>query len=760
MLERIVEIQGIGLLHQAKGQRHACRKATLIYAENGRGKSTLATILRSVSTGNGSLISARKTVDGTLPSKVSLQFGSGHKVNFDNEVWTEQRPEILVFDTDFVERNVYSGGVVNTNHRKNLLDFALGEPSVEARALLEKRTGEAKAATAIVDGLISQLSGHHAGLSLTQYEKLAQVVDIDVKIGTLQKRIDAANNISSIQTRAVPTKIALPSFDIDDFFKVLDTSLRDVHAHAEQTVRKHVESLGNTAAESWVSEGQQLDDSKKCPYCGQSTEDNDLIKAYQTHFNAAYKEMKVKIGQACNAAEGATSLTVVEGFAQSVTAVAAQAVAWADQVQVPQILFDNDTAHAALNGLRALTLELYQRKQASPAEQIGNAAEKEQVVAMWQQVISPMSTANVTINVANETITTYKGQLATENILQMRQELVQLQATKRRYEPKTTQLVNDLVSARADSATADKTKKAARDNLDTLMRATLGRYEKLINVMLKHFGASFSIKDMSANFRGAAPRSEYGLLLRGKDVALEGGPPSFSTTLSEGDKRTLAFVFFVASTIADPKLDSRIVVDDPMCSLDLNRRHHTRAVLRKIYSKAGQLILLAHDPYFIRDFRDAIRKDDKGVQIAALQLVHVAEGYTDFAPYDVDKECESPYFRHHRQLNGFIAGQEGDLRSVAKAVRPMLEGYLHRRFPGLLPKTLMLGPTINKIRDTAHPSPLSHARGLVEELKEINDYAGQFHHDTNENADKVIVVSAELKAYVERTLSVIHSGAV
>lgn len=40
MLERILEIKGIGLLHDANGKSHLCRDATLIYGDNGRGKST------------------------------------------------------------------------------------------------------------------------------------------------------------------------------------------------------------------------------------------------------------------------------------------------------------------------------------------------------------------------------------------------------------------------------------------------------------------------------------------------------------------------------------------------------------------------------------------------------------------------------------------------------------------------------------------------------------------------------------------------
>jgi hypothetical protein len=41
MLERIESIQGVGLLHDANGKLYTCQKATLVYADNGRGKSTL-----------------------------------------------------------------------------------------------------------------------------------------------------------------------------------------------------------------------------------------------------------------------------------------------------------------------------------------------------------------------------------------------------------------------------------------------------------------------------------------------------------------------------------------------------------------------------------------------------------------------------------------------------------------------------------------------------------------------------------------------
>lgn len=760
MLERIVEIQGIGLLHDASGKQHTCRKATLIYGDNGRGKSTLASILRSLSTGNASLITHRKTLDGKLPPKVALHFGSGHQVNFKTGAWSERRSEILVFDADFIERNVHSGGAVNTNHRKNLLEFALGEAAVAARAAVEKATTEAKKASEEVQLLSAQLLVFHSGMTLVQFEKLTVVTDADKQLVALQTQIRAAANIKTITAKAVPATVAEPLFDIAGVFSVLSFTLKDVHNDAEQVVKQHLEKLNSNAAEGWLSQGLQFGDDQNCPYCNQVTTGNDLIKAYQTHFNVAYADLKNKVTTLQTLIARGTAKTIVDSIQQAIAIAAAQAAAWSEQVQSNPFAFDPLPSANALQELRELLLDLARQKQASPADAAGSPADLAKAEQLCSDILLPLRITNNGIKAAADLIVIYKGKLANANIAMLQQEVSHIEATKRRQQQNVVGLLAKLATASKAAEAAEKVKKAQRDNLDTLMTVTLGKYEQSINVLLKNFGASFSIEGMGANFRGNAPRSEYGLQLRGKTIALEGSDPSFATALSEGDKRTLAFAFFVASTMADAKLATKtLVVDDPMCSLDANRRQHTKAILKRLHAGAAQLIVLAHDPYFLRDFRDALFKTDPSAPISLFQLGPAANNYTSFGAFDIDRECESSYFQHHRSLNDFCSGVSGDARAVAKAVRPMLEGYLHRRFPGLVPKALLFGQVVLHIKDAISPSPLVHAQGLVVELNEINDYAGQFHHDTNPGgADTVAVVSSELKTFVTRALHVVHKG--
>jgi wobble nucleotide-excising tRNase len=178
-----------------------------------------------------------------------------------------------------------------------------------------------------------------------------------------------------------------------------------------------------------------------------------------------------------------------------------------------------------------------------------------------------------------------------------------------------------------------------------------------------------------------------------------------------------------------------------------------------MFAGAEQLVVLAHDPHFIRDLRETLTQKDGSLPVSIFQLQHAPAGYTNFAMYDVDRECESPYYRHHRLLVDFVVGRNGDCAHVAKAIRPLLEGYLHRRFPGLIPRDLMFGQVVAFINDAKPPHPVCFAKGLVDELNEINDYAKQFHHDTNPGkADTVMIVASELRGFAEQALNIVYRG--
>ena len=145
-----------------------------------------------------------------------------------------------------------------------------------------------------------------------------------------------------------------------------------------------------------------------------------------------------------------------------------------------------------------------------------------------------------------------------------------LEAAQKRVLPDVTTAVGEYQAAETERKRLDGEKTKARQQLDALMQATLQQYQTSINKLIADFGAEFSIEQLKPTYAGGEPRSEYGLKMRSKSVKLGSRADittgcGFATTLSEADKRTLAFAFFVARLKADPNLAGKLVVlDDPV----------------------------------------------------------------------------------------------------------------------------------------------------------------------------------------------------
>lgn len=102
-------------------------RLVLIYAENGRGKTTLAAVLRSLATGDPIPIIERRRLAATHAPHVVLGCGGGQPdAVFQDGHWNRTFPHIVVFDDAFVDVNIHSGLVVDARHRQNLHEIVLG----------------------------------------------------------------------------------------------------------------------------------------------------------------------------------------------------------------------------------------------------------------------------------------------------------------------------------------------------------------------------------------------------------------------------------------------------------------------------------------------------------------------------------------------------------------------------------------------------------------------------------------------------------
>ena len=131
MLEEIIEIANIGRFIKSKGIELA--DINLVYAENGCGKSTLSAILRSLSSGDPKIIEERSTIGSAKKPRVKFRFAGNNFVEYAERSWNRNAPHLEVFDDIFISENIYAGHEINSDHRTQLYEFAIGSLAVKLR---------------------------------------------------------------------------------------------------------------------------------------------------------------------------------------------------------------------------------------------------------------------------------------------------------------------------------------------------------------------------------------------------------------------------------------------------------------------------------------------------------------------------------------------------------------------------------------------------------------------------------------------------
>ena len=129
-LDKIIDVQKVGRfekLHVPTSIRFS--KLTLVFGENGWGKSTIADILRSLATGEPRIITGRETLSCVGDQRVLLLVDN-NQAEFDGTRWQGPCPKVAVYDQVFVNQNIFSGDVVSHDHLKKQYGLVVGETGV------------------------------------------------------------------------------------------------------------------------------------------------------------------------------------------------------------------------------------------------------------------------------------------------------------------------------------------------------------------------------------------------------------------------------------------------------------------------------------------------------------------------------------------------------------------------------------------------------------------------------------------------------
>jgi wobble nucleotide-excising tRNase len=507
MIKKILKLKNVGLF------RHGCpngavdlHQTTAIYAENARGKSTLAAVLQACHTSDATRLNARRTIDIPDEPEVELLLENGVRLKYENGAWNGTSPDIAVFDSEFVERNVYSGFSVRPDQRQALLDFALGDTMVQLKKDVEDLSKNIEEQTTKIREAETLLSGLASPLDLQQFIDLEPIGNAEGQILEYQRRIETTRNAQQLNARSDLTSLELVQFDLHEIFEILALQLEDIEKTAESTVNTHLAKHGVGGLEDWISQGQVFMKTSDCPFCGQSLSGLELIDAYRSHFNKAYQGLKEEVVTLEIKITSSLADTCADLTYSMATMNAARIEAWKDQLEIDSPMLDKDALIRALINARNALIPLAKQKLSAPLESVGTKADlevAEQHIATANQLITDYNEA---VAVIRSKVAEFKKGLATEDISSLETELQRLQASIQRQQPEALRACADYQSATTEKKRLNQEKDQIRKQIDALMDNILTQYQTNINTILKTFGAKFSIDRLSTDYRGRGGR--------------------------------------------------------------------------------------------------------------------------------------------------------------------------------------------------------------------------------------------------------------
>jgi len=227
----------------------------------------------------------RKRIGVSADPAIKIQFEENGIVEFCNRQWggVSTCPTIHVFDQRFVNDNVFVGGQIGAEQRRNIYNLALGETALRLNQEVELAGEKLSEATTKATQCEAILSGLIAPNDIETFRSIEKVDDVDNKITALASRISAEKNKKSkadqIRRHGSLREMAIPSLPVEDLKAALSATLDSVALTAEENIRNHLTQCVDTkkVTVDWIKQGFEAQKNTSCPYCGQDMSHAELF---------------------------------------------------------------------------------------------------------------------------------------------------------------------------------------------------------------------------------------------------------------------------------------------------------------------------------------------------------------------------------------------------------------------------------------------------------------------------------------------------
>lgn len=771
MITKIEKLKNIGNFedYTASGDV-TLKRLSIIYAENGAGKTTLSQVLHSLATNNPEIIKRHLRIGATGNQQATFNDDTNHQHNFNGTRWNRPCPEIEVFDAHFVANNVYSGFDVTNDQQKKLYQFVVGDTGVDLIKKIERAKILIETIKWQKDKQDGEISAAAEGIDAATVCKMKPMDNIDELITKKEKDLNVAKNQDKIKRQARPSVIVpnIIVFNAEAAKTILSTTVNGIGREYLELVKQHLDHLkeeGVDAPTKWVENGIYGTDNGQCPFCSQSLDGLDLIKGYNQYFSDNYKDAVRKV----EAVRREFRAINIEAYAQKLEAdykaIVEAMKFWKELVPVaedallPALGVDGKELKTKYDALKTLIAD----KVTDPVGAVDTKALDDFVVALTD--------AQNHVNAVNGFVTAYVKRIEElcANIgdaTAVQKEYNALVLNKKRFEEPLAGMCSYYAVLSKRMSKVKSYNATYQQQLKDTSNALFQQYAGKINYYLGEdvFDTPFKIENIwSGSYRGSQkePKLEYKLTYKGNEIELGGeGNQSFKNVLSEGDKNTIAFSFFLAKLTNDPDFSNKIVVfDDPLTSLDSNRMLATIDLLVKLFNECKQVIVLSHNLHFLIELNG--RRDVKNDFKKVLVILKGDQNAT-IDRFDLRKKWMDNYKQSILKMEDFVNNPHPDKQEDAiTGIRLTLELMLKLKCCRYLNDQ---NGTLGELIDVIEKKPEctfanSDKAEVITKLKNLNGASWRVHHASIEERttyqEKQLSIAEAVK-YVKQALNLLR----
>jgi wobble nucleotide-excising tRNase len=603
MLKRIHLIQNIGKFADCHAAGCEFAKETIVFGFNTQGKSTLTAILRSLQTGNNGILIGRKTFGVTGSIKVEVDFdnnSTNEKCTFQNKAWDKTNPNIVIFDSKFISENIFEGENVTFDQQKNLNTIVIGKLGNDLSEEINKLQKESDDCENNKRIKSLEFSRHFSYLDFDSFNALKQDANIGKKLQDKEKEIKFEKEKEEIKALIKSHLQLIASIDFS-IKGTLQKTLVVKQQEIEDHIKYHFTNEEN--ARNFLDDGLSFLKTKpadgtrrSCVFCGQElgNEAETLIGLYSAFFKGGYEELQDKINRAIDSFNQIN----VEAF---VTKIASDLKSRDLDIGL------TDEKISELTGLKnRFESELVKKRDLNYTVIFTDFDNLKIAIDQFKEKLEDIQQQR--LNVASP-----------KSLIDLEKEKAVLDVTQKRFIPAWVTFCKDITDIDTKGKAARKLRDEKRKELETYSTSIFDTHKKTINEFCATLGADFEIEDFKPlkKIIGQDERifaikffGSHKVTINDADEAT----PSFKNTLSESDKRLLAFAFFLSLLANDDKLSKKIIVfDDPMSSFDSERRRKSIQLITDIayrYKEVDgtkkvdcpkQKIILTHEDRFAKE---------------------------------------------------------------------------------------------------------------------------------------------------------------